>query len=492
MPKRIRSILALTFITCITLLFLDFTGTVHAYLGWMAKIQLLPAIMSVNVAVIILLALLTLLFGRIYCSIICPLGVFQDIANWFGNKRKKLRFKFTPERLKTRVAILVVFAVLLALGIGVAVLLAPYSAYGRIATHILSPLYKIANNVLAYAAERMDSYMFYEVDVWVKGIGPLIVAALTFIIIGGMAFFKGRFYCNTICPVGTLLGFISRFSIFRPTIDNSKCIKCKKCERGCKSSCIDIAGGKIDYSRCVSCYDCIENCPKQAISLRMRLAGGAEKPQIDESRRKFLGVATVLTAGTLAKIHAQGSTKVEDHGEGGLAPIKDKVAPERFGKIFPPGSKGERHLKDRCTGCGLCISACPNDVLRPGILAKPEMSYERGYCRPECNRCSTVCPAGAILPITLAEKSSTQIGHAVWQFDLCIVNKDHVECGNCARHCPTGAIQMISPDPDNPAALKVPVVNTERCIGCGACENLCPARPVSAIYVEGHEVHRNV
>lgn len=519
MLKKIRTALALVFITCITLLFLDFTGTVHAYLGWMAKIQLLPAIMACNIAVVALLALLTFLFGRIYCSVICPLGVFQDIANWFGNKRKKNRFKFSPERFKTRTVILAVFAVLMALGIGVAVIIAPYSAYGRMATQILSPLYKLANNALAYISERMDSYTFYEVDVWIKGVGSLVLALLTFVVIGAIAFFKGRAYCNTVCPVGTLLGFVSRFSIFRPTIDNSKCIKCKKCERNCKSSCIDIAGGKIDYSRCVSCFDCIGNCPKQAISFKNRLAkttnsvashttnnvakdlaknetnpaaDNTEKPQVDESRRKFLGVATVLAAGTLAKIHAQDSTKVEDQGEGGLAPIKDKVAPQRFGKIFPPGSKGERHLKEHCTGCGLCISACPNDVLRPGILVKPESSYERGYCRPECNRCSSVCPAGAILPITLAEKSSTQIGHAVWQFDLCIVNKDHVECGNCARHCPTGAIQMVSPDPNNPDALKVPVVNTERCIGCGACENLCPARPVSAIYIEGHEVHRTI
>ena len=121
---------------------------------------------------------------------------------------------------------------------------------------------------------------------------------------------------------------------------------------------------------------------------------------------------------------------------------------------------------------------------------QPTMSYEHGYCRPECVRCSTVCPTGAIRPITKQEKSSLQIGHAVWVKQNCVPLTDGVECGNCARHCPTGAITMVPSDPDDEWSLKVPVVNTATCIGCGACENLCPARPLSAIYVEGHEMHR--
>ena len=142
------------------------------------------------------------------------------------------------------------------------------------------------------------------------------------------------------------------------------------------------------------------------------------------------------------------------------------------------------------------MSVCPNEVLRPSTdlmkLMQPEMSYGRGYCRPECTKCGDVCPAGAIRPITAAEKSATQIGHVVWVKQNCVPLTDGVECGNCARHCPTGAIQMVPSDPADAASPKIPVVNAERCIGCGACENLCPARPFSAIYVEGHEVHRVV
>ncbi|MDE6160064.1 MAG: 4Fe-4S dicluster domain-containing protein, partial [Muribaculaceae bacterium] len=149
-----------------------------------------------------------------------------------------------------------------------------------------------------------------------------------------------------------------------------------------------------------------------------------------------------------------------------------------------------------CTACQLCVASCPNGVLRPSTdperLMQPESSYEHGYCRPECTECSNVCPARAILPLTREDKSSVQIGHAVWVKDNCVPLTDGVECGNCARHCPTGAIQMVPSDHNDENSKKIPVVNEARCIGCGACENLCPARPFSAIYVEGHERHRIV
>ncbi|MBR6494418.1 MAG: 4Fe-4S dicluster domain-containing protein, partial [Prevotella sp.] len=164
--------------------------------------------------------------------------------------------------------------------------------------------------------------------------------------------------------------------------------------------------------------------------------------------------------------------------------------------ITPPSSQSMRHFAQHCTGCQLCVSKCPNQVLRPSSdlmnLMLPTMSYEKGYCRIECHRCSTVCPTGAIKFVSHEAKASTQIGHAVWVKKNCIPLTDGVECGNCARHCPVGAIEMVPIDPENEESAYVPAVNESRCIGCGACENLCPARPFSAIYVEGHEVHREI
>ena len=189
--------------------------------------------------------------------------------------------------------------------------------------------------------------------------------------------------------------------------------------------------------------------------------------------------------------------------DGGLAKIEDKVSPERQTRLTPPGSMSARHMAQHCTACQLCVAECPNDVLRPstspGTFMQPVMSYERGYCRPECTRCSEVCPTGAIKPITRAEKSAIHTGHAVWIRKNCVPVTDGQPCGNCARHCPTGAITMVPLYPEaqkdggkdeEKSRLMIPVVNEEMCIGCGACENLCPSRPFPAIYVEGHEVHR--
>ena len=493
MLRKIRIAAAALFFVLITLLFLDFTGTLHAWFDWMAKIQFLPALLALNVGVVVFLVILTLLFGRIYCSVICPLGVMQDLVSWASGKRKKHRnrFIYSPALTWLRRGMLVVFVALLLAGFGS--LLEPYSAYGRIASNLLAPVYAWGNNLLAYLAERMDSYAFYSVDVWMKGLPTFLIAIVTFVVLFILAWRSGRTYCNTICPVGTVLGALSRYSLFKPHFDTSKCNGCKLCARNCKASCIDPAAHKIDYSRCVACMDCLENCRQGAITYTLRrpkssAASGSSKPTTDAARRKFLGLAGVLAYSAL---RAQ-----EKKVDGGLAVIVDKKVPNRATPIVPPGARSLRHFNAHCTGCQLCVSVCPNQVLRPSgklmTLMQPEMSFERGYCRPECARCAEVCPTDAIHLTSLAEKASIQIGHAVWIPANCVVNTDGVTCNNCARHCPTGAIKMVHRDPDDPKSPRIPAVNEERCIGCGACENLCPARPFSAIYVEGHERHRTV
>ena len=496
MLRKIRIVAATICFALITLLFLDFTGTLHLWFGCLAQIQFLPAILALNVGVIVLLVALTLLFGRIYCSVICPLGVFQDIVSWIAGKRKKHRFRYSRALSWLRYGMLVIFIAALVAGFASwAALIAPYSAYGRIATNLFAPVYRWGNNLLALLAERMDSYAFYSTEVWLKSLPSLIIAIVTLAVIVVLAWRNGRTYCNTICPVGTTLGLLSRFSLFRPTIDTTRCNGCQTCARNCKASCIDAKNHAIDYSRCVVCMDCIGRCTQHAIHYvpRTRAAKIAEHPAAHEkqtgnnSRREFLTLTGVLAGSALLKAQ-------EMKVDGGLAVIEEKKVPKRATPITPPGSQSASHLAQHCTACQLCISSCPNQVLRPSgnlmTFMQPEMSYERGYCRPECTRCSEVCPTGAIRPITVAEKSSIQIGHAVWVKENCVPLTDGVDCGNCARHCPTGAIQMVASNPDVADSPKIPVVNVERCIGCGTCENLCPARPFSAIYVEGHKNHR--
>lgn len=500
MLRRIRTILALVVFVLITLLFLDVTGTLHKYFGWLASIQFWPALLALHVGVVALLVVLTLVFGRIYCSVICPLGVMQDVISRLHGIRKKNRFTYSKEKRWLRYGVLVVFVASALAGVNAVVsLLAPYSSYGRIASSLMKPVYEAGNNVLAAIAERFDSYAFYSVDVWMKSLPTLIVASVTLVVIAVLALRGGRTYCNTVCPVGTILSFLARFSWLKVRIDGSKCVNCGLCTKNCKASAIDFKNHKIDYSRCVVCGDCIDKCNKGAISLSHSLPRQDEQRQASQSspiggvegagRRSFLlGLAVASTAAALA----QEKKKVD----GGLAAIEDKIAPKRLTPLTPPGSLSAQHFAQHCTACQLCVSTCPNGVLRPSTglstFMQPTMSYERGYCRPECTKCGEVCPTGAIKPITRAQKSATQIGHAVWIKKNCVPLTDGVSCGNCARHCPTGAITMVPLDPNDEHSLKIPAVNEARCIGCGACENLCPARPFSAIYVEGHEVHREV
>ena len=475
----------------ITLLFLDFTGTFHSWLSWMVKVQFLPAVMALNVVVIAVLVVLTLVFGRIYCSVICPLGIMQDILAQLN--RKKNKYSFSKEQKWLRYAMLGVMIVAFLAGIGsLFQLLAPYSAYGRIATMLLQPLWMLGNNVLGFLAERADSYAFYTVDVWMKSLPVFIIALVTLLLLALLAWRGGRTYCNTICPVGTVLSFLARFSWLKIRFDEEKCKNCSMCSRNCKAACIDFKTHSVDYSRCVVCGDCIANCKFGALKYdnqRLHQKAKGEGRAIDNSKRSFLVGSALVTTAALAQ-------KKEKLMDGGLAEIEDKVAPERQTPLTPPGSLSFDHFSKRCTGCQLCVSECPNGVLRPSNdlqhLMLPVMSYERGFCRPECTRCGEVCPAGAITTVDKPDKSSIQIGHAVFIQKNCVAVTDGVECGNCARHCPAGAIEMVALNEDDDESPWVPAVNEQACIGCGACEYVCPARPFSAIIVEGHEVHKKI
>ena len=515
MLKKIRLTLAIIFWVLITWLLVDFPGTPHAYLGWMAKIQFMPALLALNVGALLFVVALTLLLGRIYCSVICPLGVMQDAIAWL--RRKKNKYRYSPAKNILRYAMLVVVCAFLALGFaGVAGLIFPYSTYGRIVSTCVAPLYKLANNGLAALAEHYGSYAFYEVDAWLKSVSALIVSLLTWGVIAVLAWRGGRTWCNTICPVGTLLGFISKKSLHGPVFDLNKCNSCGLCARNCKSACINVKEHDIDMSRCVMCGNCMEVCRQDAMhfgnrSLAAALPSSSGEGSEERAGRRAVLTSVALLAGTaLAKAQSKIEPKTTD---GGFADLIKKEKPKRNKLITPPGSLSIRNLRTHCTACQLCVDACPNDVLRPSSsldrFMQPEVSYERGYCRPECTRCSEVCPTSAIKPVTVEQRTAIQVGHAVWTHDLCIPVKDEKPCGLCARKCPAQAIQMVPlqagvhqdgrrwRDADNneiprEKVLLIPVVNEEKCIGCGACENLCPSNPISAIYVEGHEVHREI
>ncbi len=491
--RRLRTTLGVLFLVAATLLFLDFTGAIHTWIGWVAKVQFLPALLGVHVIIVVALLAITLIFGRLYCSVICPLGLFQDVASRFASLlNKKRKFKYTKAATALRYTVLALFIIAIFAGVGSFVaLLDPYGIFGRMVSSLLSPLYKMGNNLLAQWAENADSYSFYSVEVILTSVGVLAVSAISFIAVGALAMRNGRTYCNSICPVGTILGFLSKYSLLKITVDESKCNGCRKCVRECKSACITPETREIDYSRCVTCFNCIDSCNQGAISYtrRTKTANKSEE-KINKSRRNMMAISTAAIATTALKAE-------EKFFDGGLAKIEGKQAPERKNHIVPAGSLSIKNFAQKCVGCQLCVTVCPNSVLRPSTslmtFMQPEASFEVGYCRPECTKCSEVCPAGAINPISRAEKSSIRIGQAVLIRENCVVLTDGVDCDSCFSHCPSGAIKLIEAnDKEKYGDRKIPTVDTTRCIGCGACENLCPARPFSAIYVEGLEKHSTI
>ena len=493
MLKKARVALAVVFWLCITILFLDFTGTLHHWLGWMAKIQFLPAVLALNVGVIVGLVLLTLVFGRVYCSVICPLGVFQDGVAHLRARRSKKPYKYHKEMKVVRYAIWVAFVVCLVAGVHVVVsVLAPYSAYGRMVQNLLQPLYLWGNNLLATISEHFGSYAFYEKEVWLKSVPSLIVAIITLVVVVVLAHVGGREYCNSVCPVGTTLSFLSRFAAFRPMIDHDKCKHCKQCELHCKASCIQIGKDSehIDYSRCVDCFNCIDTCKFGA--LKYRFAWGKtvtpSEASVSHGKRAFIA-GTAVAVGAAAMKGVQAKAQSLGKVDGGFAEVLPKQAPEREVPLTPPGSVSVKHFYQHCSACQLCIAECPNNVLRPSSkadhLMQPEMSFDKGFCRPECTRCSELCPAGAIKPIGREGKTQYHVGTAAVNRQLCIAEKK-TSCGKCAQVCPSGAIQMVHIED---RGVEVPTVNEELCIGCGACEFYCPSRPVSAITVNGKHQH---
>ena len=444
--KVIRIIIAALMLLGITALLLDATGMLRHWLWWMPKVQLLPAILAGNFLWVIAVLVGTAVVGRCYCAAVCPMGVFQDIFIWlhkllFGKKRP---YRYRKPQNWLRYTVLVAFVVLMVLGLnGIAVLIAPYSAYARMVTNI-------------------------------HGTGMVHwIAIATLCCLGVMSFCWGRLWCNTLCPVGSLLSLVSRYRLIGIRIDADKCAGCRKCEQGCRAMCIDIDNKTVDHSRCVDCMNCLNVCKVGAISFGRTRKAKNGKP-VDDSRRKF--VATSVAVGAAMAVQAQ-----EQKMDGGLAAIMDKSVPERKTPLKPFGARSLKNFSQRCTACQLCVSQCPEKVLRPSTklatLMQPEMNYTDGYCRMACTRCSEVCPAGAILPIGKEEKTSISIGVAV------VLKENCISCGTCARHCPSAAISMVD---------GYPAVNEARCLGCGACEYYCPARPMTAIYVEGREIHTEI
>lgn len=511
--KWIRTIVAVIFLLSISILFFDFTGKSPPGWHWIAHIQITPAISEFGmIGLIVCLSWLaiTLLFGRIYCSIVCPLGIVQDIFSRLSKtvRGKKGKYRYRTGMMKPRLAFLGIFIVsLIALPVGVTIL-DPYSNFGRIATSLFRPVFLFGNNLLASVG--FERFHFQSIHVELH---TVVVAMVALILVGVMALLFGRRYCNSICPVGTFLGLLSRYSLLQIRLKHD-CVACGLCEKSCKGECIDSKNQAVDTSRCVACFNCLGTCKRNSIvyspPLLPKPSPTAESLSEHQTatvpietpsgsgadRRSFLqwSVFSLFLPSMAGSLGAARSS--DPPADPSLPSGVSRIGYEVTAPILPPGATNVKHFQRRCTGCHLCVSICPSNIIRPSTtelglagFLQPVIKFDYGFCNYDCTICTEACPSHALIPKTTEEKHHLQIGTVVFLKENCIVHTQDSNCGACAEHCPTGAVKMIAYG-DPAKHLTIPVVEPKFCIGCGACEYICPVRPYRAIYIDGMLQHK--
>ncbi|MFZ3048057.1 MAG: 4Fe-4S dicluster domain-containing protein [Desulfatirhabdiaceae bacterium] len=495
--KSFRVGVSVLFFVLIAFLFIDFRNIVSSSVtGGLLYLQFIPSLLKfVNAAAIgaagfIVIMILCVLFGRVYCSTVCPLGTLQDVIIFMARKKwKRRKFQFRDPHNVLRYSILALTVLVLITGSGFLLnLLDPFSTFGRIISNLLRPGVIVVNNVAAIALEQLGVHTLYR-ERWAI-ITPLSagVSSAMLIIVAWLAATRGRLYCNTVCPVGALLSLVSKISFLKISIDPGVCKGCRLCEGVCKAGCIDLRKKTVDISRCIACYNCLAVCQREGLRFENRWRRRVLAAQPDRKRRGF-----ILNSG----IYLLGLAGLTDETKKIIQSKPTTIPVHVTSPVSPPGSGSIVHFTGTCTACHLCVSACPSRVIVPtflefGILGmmQPRLNFHSGHCNYDCTICMNICPTGAILPLTVEKKKLTQLGIAKFIKENCVVYTDNTDCGACSEHCPTKAVDMVPyPNPVN-KRLKIPEVKPDYCIGCGGCEHACPTKPYKAIYVDGNPVHK--
>ncbi len=499
--SKIRIFFSLIVLILFTSVLVDFRHLFpEKFINIITSIQFIPSVIKFfsGVAAVFLgflaVLALTILTGRTYCSFLCPLGVLQDVFSRIGGKIKKRfrRFGFRkPHNVLRYTLLLFTLIVTLIYGIYILTLLDPYSIFGRFMTYFLKPLILLANNFLAGILGKRHIYTFVDTPITRFPVFVYVVPSAFLLLIGLLSLIKGRLFCNTVCPVGTFLGLISKISILRIKFEGAKCTRCGRCSLVCKSSCIDFLNENIDTTRCVTCFNCLKSCPDKAlsygfVSLRKNKNIDMGTEQVDTERRKIILGSVLFLLGLSGTVSGQKSATPKPTKASTIK--EDKKFP-----VCPPGSTGISNFIKKCTACSLCISECPNDVLIPSLkeygligIMQPRLDYYKGFCAYECTRCLEICPTGALMPLTVDAKKLTQLGRAVFIRENCIVKTEKTACGACSESCPTKAVHMIPYE----GKLLIPETRDDICVGCGHCEFACPTTPYKAIYVNGNYEHK--
>ncbi|MGI6401842.1 MAG: 4Fe-4S binding protein [Thermoguttaceae bacterium] len=535
-----------------------------AFLNWISaipKIQFIPALLAGSWIAFAVLFIATRTFGRVYCSIICPLGILQDVFSFFGRhvvrffsrvplpktatkaaegakkpakpikrRRPPLRnYKYMENPRAVRNAFLILALASTFIGGAYFALLEPYSIFGRISVNVFKPIVTVANNALFKFYEARDVYdKFYYVTLRPESIGALVTGVVSFFVVLIFAGGWGRLYCNSVCPVGTILGALACRSRLGTQIDKEKCIKCGMCAKRCKSSCIDTKNMTVDATRCVVCFDCFSACKVDALfygprrrapmtdeDAKKEVAEQEQKERLeaekatvlrelegfDRGKRDFIALSLAATTAAITSVALGDDPSSSAASNDAPIPLPaDPEKPDDYGLTpykrqrtsVPPGAKSRHNFERRCVGCHLCVTHCPQHVIKPCGLEnglkgfmQPRLDFTHGFCNYDCTICGEVCPTRAIKPLELEKKRRVQTGQVVFILENCIVYAQETSCGACSEHCPTQALRMVP----YKGTLTIPEPDLELCVGCGGCEFICPARPFRAVYIEGLDVH---
>lgn len=493
--KPARVIISLVILVTFTYIFIDIWSDISVQISrYLIDLQFIPSMLGTFVGHVfvlggfILIILLTLLFGRVYCSFLCPLGVIQDILIFIKRKltrKNKRNLHKLPSLSLLRYSVLGLVILSLFIGsMSLLIWLDPYSISGRMMSYIVKPIIEFLFNTGVQGLNNLDYYGILPVDRTFRTHPAFWAVIFWMLLLTLLTFRFARVYCNSLCPVGVILGMLSKLSLYKIKIDDTMCNLCSHCSRVCKAGCIDVKKKQVDFTRCVGCQNCIQACNKHAINYGNVFHKVMPSKEVSDNGRrallgKSLGLLSIIPASMLNNNHI-----------GTQVIVRDEDKPKRKG-ITPPGSLGRPHFTEHCTACGLCISHCPTHVLQPSwteysivSMFQPMMDFSVKYCLYDCNICTQVCPTGAILPLTIAEKKRVQPGRSRFIEHLCVVVTKGTLCGACSEHCPTKACDMV-PYKNN---LTIPKVDNDICVGCGACEHACPTYPKSII-VDENVIH---
>jgi len=463
-------------------------------LSLLASLQFMPALLRFllsgtalalsALAPLLVIGILSILIGRVYCSVLCPLGILQDLLLFVSRRLRRRKMLHRPSRLGVHAALWSLSVILAAAGLpALFSLLEPYAFFGRIHRDVFVPITAMSSMGIV---ELLKNFEIYLAPVPFRGELLAVLSSLIFLLILGFLTLRwGRWYCNRLCPAGFMLRLLSIRPFFSLQLKREDCISCGLCTKICRAGCIDLENRTIEPGRCVLCFDCAAACPNGAITFQ-HSRNRMTVP--DLSRRRAL----LSAAGTLLAAGAAWALSPLKNLEGWTGPPDAETA-EPGHPVLPPGGESRLHYSARCISCHTCVSSCPTHVLQPSFFAlgfrgflQPVMDYSAGYCEWECNICSTVCPTGAIAPIQLDEKKMLQMGRVEFVQDRCVVFTEGTACGACAEVCPTGAVWMAPYQGE----LTQPLTDAAFCSGCGSCEHACPVEGEKAIFIEGLEEHR--